>query len=131
MPMQAYLDASALVKRYVPEIGTPLVNAIFDHLYPQALTCATLALLEVASVLVRQHNDRRLTLAAFNQSIIDLQAELIDNADFSPMSVADVTVLAALDLVLKHHLNASDAIILQSALFHTPHSEFHLRESPC
>jgi len=76
MSRWAYFDASALIKRYTPELGTPLLNVAFERLYPAQMTCAAVGLLEVVSILVRKHNDGRLTQAAYEQALIELRAEV-------------------------------------------------------
>ena len=54
-----FFDASALVKRYSPEDGTDLVNALFHQLPVEQVTCAVIGILEIISVLVRKRNDGR------------------------------------------------------------------------
>jgi predicted nucleic acid-binding protein len=49
-----YFDASALIKRYSQETGTPLVNEVFRLLPRSRMTCSTLGILEIVSVLVRK-----------------------------------------------------------------------------
>jgi hypothetical protein len=34
-----YWDASVLVKRYAPEVGTPLLNAFFSHVSLDRMMC--------------------------------------------------------------------------------------------
>jgi predicted nucleic acid-binding protein len=60
-----YFDASALIKRYSQETGTPLVNEVFRLLPRSRMTCSTLGILEIVSVLVRKRNDGRLTQTLF------------------------------------------------------------------
>lgn len=65
MSSHLYFDASALVKRYAAEDGTALVNEIFHRFPLNQLTCATIGVLEIVSVLVRKHNDGRLPSQLF------------------------------------------------------------------
>lgn len=74
-----YFDASALVKRYSPEDGTDLVNELFRQLPVEQVTCATIGLLEIISVLVRKRNDGRLTRKLFTQAMIELNQEIIED----------------------------------------------------
>jgi predicted nucleic acid-binding protein len=48
--------------------------------------------------------------------MIEFRAEVIDHEEFSAASVSDALLLSALDLIAKHNLNATDAVILRSAL---------------
>jgi len=111
-----YFDASALIKRYSQETGTPLVNEVFRSLPRSRMTCSILGILEIVSILVRKRNDGRLNQTLFEQAMIEFRAEVIDHEDFSAASVNDALLLSALDLIAKHNLNATDAVILRSAL---------------
>ena len=111
-----YFDASALIKRYSQETGTSLVNEVFRRLPLSRMTCSTLGILEMISILVRKRNDGRLNQALFEQAMIEFRAEVIDHEEFSATSVNDALLLSALDLIAQHNVNATDAVILRSAL---------------
>jgi len=116
MARWVYCDASALIKRYAPETGTPLVNAAFNQTYPAHMTCTTLGVLETVSILVRKRNDGRLSQAVCDQALIELRAEIIDRVEFGVSPIDDELAFDALDLIMRHNLNATDALVLQSAL---------------
>ena len=111
-----YFDASALIKRYSQEAGTSLVNEVFRHVPPSRMSCSTLNILEITSILVRKRNDGRLTQALFEQAMMEFRAEVIDHEEFSATSVNDALLFSALELIARHNLNATDAVILRSAL---------------
>src|SRR4051812_41037101 len=111
-----YFDASALIKRYSQETGTPLINEAFQRLSPRQMTCSLLGILEIISILVRKRNDGRLDQMLFEQAMAEFKAEVIEREEFLATSVDDVTILASLDLIARHNLNSTDAIILRSAL---------------
>lgn len=111
-----YFDASALIKRYSKETGTSLLNDVFRNVPPSQMTCSTLSILEIISILVRKRNDGRLTQALFEQAMIEFRAEVIDHKEFSATSVNDELLLSALELIARNNLNATDAVILRSAL---------------
>jgi predicted nucleic acid-binding protein len=111
-----YFDASALVKRYSEETGSSTVDEVFRYLPLSQITCSGLSVLEIASVLVRKRNDGRLSQKSFQQTMIEFKAELIAHAEFSTSPVDDMLLLSALDLIAKHNINATDAVILRSAL---------------
>jgi predicted nucleic acid-binding protein len=111
-----YFDASALVKRYSEETGSPLVDEVFRQVIPSRITCSGLGVLEVASVLVRKRNDGRLSEALFRQAMVEFRAEVIEQEEFSSTPVGDALLFSALDLIAKHNLNATDAVVLRSAL---------------
>ena len=64
-----YWDASALAKRYAPEIGTPLVNSLFSKVPLDRMMCLSVGTGEVISVLVRKKNAGLITEAVFSQAI--------------------------------------------------------------
>ena len=110
------LDASALVKRYAPEVGTPLVNHLFASVTPDRLIMLNLGIAEVVSVLVRKKNDGRITPSAISQALLTFGAEVVDSPDFKKVEIDNRVVTSCLPLVKAHSLNATDAIILRSAL---------------
>lgn len=111
-----YLDASALMKRYSPENGSDMVDELFERLSLSRITSTMLGLLEVISILVRKRNDRRLTSELFSQAMTELRNETLENAEFRSTSITDEIILSSANLVLKHSINASDAIVLCCAL---------------
>lgn len=111
-----YFDSSALVKRYSSEDGTELVNDLFRQLPVEQMACAVIGIPEIISVLVRKRNDGRISPNLFSQAVIELNREVIESEGFSVASVDDVLILSALDLITKHNINATDAIILRSCL---------------
>jgi len=46
----------------------------------------------------------------------EFKAECVDREEFLATSVDDVTILSAIDLIARHNLNSTDAIILRSVL---------------
>ena len=66
-----WLDASALVKRYVAETGTPLVNYFFTHVPLQQMLCLLEGVGEIISIFVRRRNGRTITESGFNQAMLD------------------------------------------------------------
>jgi hypothetical protein len=52
----AYLDASTLAKRYVPEPGTAGMNYVWARLPPDRLVVFGVGMAEVVSILVRARN---------------------------------------------------------------------------
>ena len=111
-----FFDASALIKRYAREAGAAVVDEIFLLAPASRLACSHLGVLEVFSILIRQHNDRRLSRSIFEQAIAECKSEVSNNPDFTKTSVNDALLTAAVDLLSKHNLNASDTIILLSAI---------------
>jgi len=111
-----YFDASALAKRYAPEVGSNLVNYLFSQVTHKRLMCLITGVAEVISVLVRKKNRGSISAADFSQALINLDNEVIYAADFMTVSIEDSLVLSSLPLIDKHSINSTDAVVLQSAL---------------
>lgn len=110
-----YWDASALAKRYAPEIGTPLVNFLFSKVPLERMMCLSVGASEVISVLVRKKNADLITEAVFSQAMVDFRAEVISAVDFQLVSIDDTLVFASHPFIEKYSLNATDALVLRSA----------------
>jgi predicted nucleic acid-binding protein len=71
-----YLDASALAKRYAPEIGSSVVDHLFARLTPDRLVVFDVGMAEVISLLVRKRNSGKLSANNFSQVLIDFKSEI-------------------------------------------------------
>ncbi len=116
MTFYFYLDASALAKRYSTEPGTPVINYLFSHVSAHRLFVMRLGIAEVISILVRKRNAKILSPSIVIQAFADVEAEIINQPLLRKIeSDADV-ISAALLLIDKHSINATDAVLLRSAL---------------
>jgi predicted nucleic acid-binding protein len=111
-----YLDASALAKRYAPEPGDVIVHYLFAKLTPDRLVVLKVGIAEVASILLRKRNLGSISPATQAQAMIDFRAEVIDEDQFQKIATTTALVTAALPLIARHSINATDAILLRSAL---------------
>jgi predicted nucleic acid-binding protein len=111
-----YWDASALVKRYAPEIGTSLVNHLFADVVLDRRMCLVIGTGEVISVFVRKKNSNLITDTAFSQALVDFRAEVIDTVGFKLVSIEDALVAASYPFIEKYSLNATDAFVLRSVM---------------
>jgi predicted nucleic acid-binding protein len=111
-----YLDASALAKRYAPEVGTPLVNHLIVNVALDRMYVFNVGIAEVVSILVRKRNGGHLSAAAFKQAIIEFGAEFVSSSKVRTVVADNALVTAALPFIELHSLNATDAIVLRSAV---------------
>ena len=111
-----YVDASALAKRYIPEPGSALVNAILDAVPPGRLIVLNIGMGEIVSILVRKRNAGVISQAYFDQAIANFETEIIRSADVNKASVPSRLVTGSLPLIVAHSINSTDAITLKSAL---------------
>ena len=109
--MILYLDASALVKRYVQEAGSVDVNAWIDN--AQLLTTGLVTRVEVAAAIARlmrmkvvERNDAERIVNVFREEWESLVR----------LPIMDTTVARADRLAWQHGLRGYDAIHLASAL---------------
>jgi uncharacterized protein len=110
------LDASALGKRYIPELGTPLLNTLFEDVPHERLMCWDVGTAEVVSIFVRQRNDGRITQTHFDQALTDFRSEVIEPDTFRILETTMTLILNALDLISTHSINGNDAIFLQASI---------------
>jgi predicted nucleic acid-binding protein len=110
------LDASALVKRYYPERGTPLIHHLFTRVARHRLRCLMLGVAEVLAALVRKRNGGHLTPPLFAIATAELWTEVVTATDFEKLPADNPLILDSLALLDQYPINSSDAVVLQSAL---------------
>ena len=111
-----FLDASALAKRYVQESGTSMIDYLFGQILLTRITILFLGALEVISILVRKKNQGRIGTPAFAQALIDFRAQVLQEPALTKITATDPLAIAAIPLIERHSLNATDAVLLQSAI---------------
>lgn len=111
-----FLDASALAKRYVPEIGSALVDFLFDHVAEHRIYMLNVGCAEVVSVLVRKKNAGTLSAAQFSQALRVFDREVIQSSAKHLLAVDNSVVTNSLVLIVKHSINANDAMILRVSI---------------
>jgi predicted nucleic acid-binding protein len=105
-----FFDSSALVKRYVREIGT---EAVLDLIHRAELLLASrLTWLEITSAIVRVAQSGRLSAPSeIIRAVDDDFSTLIGILEVTPAVIADARQAA-----LRHGLRAADAVQLATAL---------------
>jgi predicted nucleic acid-binding protein len=111
-----YCDASAIGKRYAPEVGTPVIDHLMDTLPRTRLVLLTLTIGETLSILVRRWNGGLLSATAYRAASQALRDELIAAPDVRLEPAPSSLVFASLPLIERHSINATDALVLRSAL---------------
>jgi predicted nucleic acid-binding protein len=106
-----YLDASAWVKRYYLETGTPWVQALFDS--APTVTCASLGLVEVMATLARKHKAQEIDSDAFEKKAQELEE---DWQGFVQIHLTPEVVRRAKEVAKQRALRGADAVHLASAL---------------
>ncbi len=109
--MILFLDASALVKRYVAEEGSEEVEAW--SLEAEALATTVISRVEVPAALAKARRTGVLTEDGLNRA---LEAFTADWPDLVQLPLTEALASQAADLAVAHALRGYDAVHLASAL---------------
>ena len=111
-----WLDANAIVKQYVTETGTPLINYLFTRVSLNRMFCLFDSMDEARFAIVKKRNGKIITLAAFNRAIQRFHTEFIRRAEVKKAHAVESQKIDARQLIEAHSINSTDAYILQCAL---------------
>lgn len=106
-----YLDTSALIKRFVAEVGSETVNELMASTPPVAT--AKIAFAEVHAGLKRKHREGFLSGRDYALSVRQFED---DWESYIRVDLRDEILRLARDLIRQHPLRGFDAIHLASAL---------------
>jgi predicted nucleic acid-binding protein len=109
-------DASALLKRYYSETGSPAVASLFSLTHPSDTVVTVWAYAESAAILRRRFNEGRLAAADFRNARALLRREVLSSPDVTFVPVEERDVLAGVSLVDRHSINSTDSAILAAFL---------------
>ena len=106
-----YFDTSALIKRFVEEKGSALVDGLIDRDGPVAT--AKIAYVETYSGLTRKLREKQLSTAHYAHACQQFESEW---PAYIRVETGDDMLQLARDLIRHHPLRGFDAIHLASAL---------------
>lgn len=113
--MTAYfLDSSALVKRYIPEVGSSWIRQLTDPSHQSDLFIARITWVEVLSALARREREGFLTSNNVNQITTIFATHLAQQ--YRVLEIDRIIIDLAGNLVTQHPLRAYDAVQLAAAL---------------
>lgn len=118
--MRLVWDASGLAKRYVPEVGTATVVALWQSLPIRQMAATFTVYAETYSILLRKYNRGEISASALAVGQALLRSETVNHLDFSLLAVDTADILAGIDLMERHQINSSDAAILAVYLRYAP-----------
>ena len=108
-----YVDASALIKRYVQETGTAWIRALVAPTAGHTLLTARITMVEVYSALARRRREGSVPAADCAIAAQAFAAHSVNDYDFVEL---DLNVVALVrNLLEQHPLRAYDAVQLASA----------------
>lgn len=114
-----FLDASAVVKRYIPETGTPEMNYFFASVSSYRMMCLFEGVGEVIFVFNRRRNESKITATRFNQIKLRFLAEVIYQVAVVKVLPTKNQISRSWDFIEAHSINSTDAILLQCAIDRT------------
>jgi uncharacterized protein len=114
-----FWDASALAKRYIPELGSDAMDASFALGPASQMMATVLGYAETYSTLIRAHNRGSISTTAFLAAKTSLRNEVVNDPDFALLMVDDAAIFAGVALMEQHNVNATDAAILAVFLRYT------------
>lgn len=112
-----YLDTSALVKRYVEEAGSEVVDSIYECAYKGVKTLSFSYWNIAEAVVVFDKYARKLGLDA-GRVVRDMLGEFMTLSRLHRLVVVSVSpsiLRSSIELVLKHHIYVADALQIASA----------------
>ena len=109
-------DASALVKRYAPELGSDAVSTLFEVVPPAQMVVTVMGCAETHAILVRKRNSGIIKPSTYSAAASLLQNEVIYGEDFGVLSVEDDAILGGIELITRHNINSADASVLMTYL---------------
>lgn len=109
-----YLDASALVKRYVAEPGSSWLRSLLSSSQVQLAFTSRMTIIEVISAFARRVRDGSLTSGEFTAAADAFRGDCLHDYQIMPPTIEVVDL--ACSLLKRHPLRAYDATHLASAL---------------
>lgn len=109
-----FFDTSALVKAYMPEVGTVWVRSLLDPNADNDIFIVRLTSVEMTSAIVRRHRSGKLTADSAAAALMEFHAQ--SASDFFVAEITDTIVGQAIQLVDRHALRAYDALQLSAAV---------------
>ncbi len=111
-----WLDANAYAKRYIAEKGSSLVNYFFEFVPLGRMICLFEGAGEIIFVFVRRRNENKITETFFNQIRQHFEEEFTNRSEIEHVFPTEDQITDSWELIEKHSINSTDAIILQCAI---------------
>ena len=109
-----FLDSSALIKRYVVEIGSPWIKTLTDSATGNSLLLVRITWVEVLSAFARRQREGSINAAEVAALIQKFRSEF--NNRYRVIEVDEALVERAGELIVEYPLRAYDSVQLASAL---------------
>ncbi len=113
LPATSYFDSSALVKRYLAEIGTTWVQARCDE-PTQTVAIAEIGLVEIAAAFAGKLRGNHITSDGYSSARVDLDRDSQD--EYVLVNVDRTVINEAIELTSRYRLRGYDAVHLSCVL---------------
>ena len=111
-----WLDTNAIVKQYITEKGTPLINYFFTRVSLDRIFCLSDSIDETYHVFVKKRNDGIITGLEFSQVSQRFESGFDLRPDVEKVDAAPNQKFAARKFINVYSVNNTDAYILRCAL---------------
>lgn len=109
-----FFDSSALVKRYLTEVGSAWVASLLDMPLGHTIVVATITQVESAAALAARYRAGTITQSE-RDDLVDLLALHFDT-DYQQIAIEEPILSRAVALTQNHRLRGYDAVQLAAAL---------------
>jgi predicted nucleic acid-binding protein len=113
-----YFDTSAVVKLYVPEVGSRWVEQIFRQQdkdgFPHAIAFVKIGIVETSAALTRRQRMGHITLAERDRLYASFMTDV--ERHYLTLAVSDDLLMLAAELTQRHLLRGYDAVHLAGAI---------------
>ena len=109
-----FCDSSAIVKRYVNEIGSNFVDNLADLKSGNVILLARITRVEVVAAIARRLKNGSVTTADAQNAVAAFQHDLTNN--YLTVEITPVLLSVAMSLATKHALRGYDAVQLAATL---------------
>lgn len=109
-----FFDSSALVKRYVTEIGTSWVTRLLLPTSGHRIHVASITTVEVTAALARRERGQQLSTNDFDTAMRQFRSDL--HSIYETVDVTERLIAQAMVIAETHALRGYDAVQLASAL---------------
>lgn len=108
-----WVDSSALIKWFVPEVGSEIVSRLLEANPENILKGTTLVqYAETYAAVLWRRNAGDIDAHYFDDVVLALETRVLTDESFRLLSVDDTCYLQGLSLVRKHNINCVDAACL-------------------
>lgn len=109
-----FFDSSAIVKRYVNEIGSNFVDGLTDLKSGNLVMLARITRVEFTAAIARRSKNGSITSADAQSALAAFQHDLANN--YFTVEITPVLLSLAVSMATKHALRGYDAVQLAAAL---------------